>query len=44
MAFSFGNAGQAAAGTGHPAQAQTGPDLLEIQTEVGQYLMMHPSF
>lgn len=31
MAFSFGNASQTASGSG---QAQIGPDLLDIQTEV----------
>ncbi|OBT89175.1 hypothetical protein VE02_01697 [Pseudogymnoascus sp. 03VT05] len=35
MAFSFGNASQAASGSG---QAQTGPDLLDIQTEALGFL------
>lgn len=39
MAFSFGNANQTAFGAVRPAtamsgNAQTGPDLLDIQTEV----------
>ena len=52
MAFSFGNSGGqppfganvASAATGNPsAQAQTGPELEEIQAEVSSYLPTDPS-
>jgi hypothetical protein len=44
MALNYGNANLTASGPGGPGIAQTGPDLLDIQTEVRRDLRMNLSF